>query len=276
MDYRLIYSDDGTLTDYSTDLNGYYSGTAAMTFVASEDKIYVGSLYAFNSLYFKVSTAAASNAGISIKYWDSKVWRSAVEVIDETAGFQSSGYVTWQVDRQYGWNREDTVNASGVANIAALSGVTIYDMHWAEITLASNSVFTLSWIGHIFSNDNDLKTEYPELNNSNLLTAIESGKTDYEEQAVRASQLVVEDLVSQGIIKHSSQLLDRRKLTTVNVCKVAELVYTMLGDDYIDQRRDAKNEYKSRLKRGLWNTDLNNDGNLSLAEARFKQGFGYR
>jgi len=278
MNFRFIHDNNGTLADTSVNVNNYYSGTTgSIAFVAADDKLYIGSIQPFNSMYFKLSTAASTDGGISIKYWDgSTTWRSAVEVHDETVGFTSSGYISWQVDRQYGWSREDTVDGSGAARIAALSSVTIYDMFWAEITFATDETFVLDWIGQIFSNDNELQTEYPELLNTSLLTAIESGKTDYEEQNVRASRILVDDLITKGIIKHQSNILDKDKLTTIAVCKVAELVYNMLGDDYIDQKREARNEYRSRLKKVLFNVDANSDADLSVGERKTKQGFGYR
>ncbi|MCB0421141.1 MAG: hypothetical protein KDD61_09095 [Bdellovibrionales bacterium] len=276
MNYRLLFSDNGTLTDYSYQLNNYYSGSASLAFVASQDKLYIGSLFPFNSMYFKMATGSGSDAGISIKYWDSSQWRSAVEVIDETSGLQSSGFVTWQVDRQNGWVGEDTVNGSGVANITELSSVTIYDMHWVQVTLATDVSFDISWIGHIFCNDNDLFTEYPDFNNANLMTAIKAAKTNFEEQEVRASQILVEDLIANGTIKHESQILDRRKLINACVSKSAEIIYGILGDDYIDQKRDAMNEYKSRIKKDLFAFDINKDGDLSEAESTFRQGYVYR
>ena len=276
MDFRLIHSDNAVLSDKSTALNNYYSGAASITFVAADDKLYIGSLHPFNSIYLKLSAGAGSDAGLSVKYWDSSQWRSVVEVIDETSGMQNSGYLSWQVDRQYGWDRDDTVDANGVANIPALGNVTIYDKFWIEVSMATDVTFTMDWIGQIFSDDNELFTEYPELNNSTLLDIIKTEKTDYEEQNVRASRLLVEDLVARGIIEHQSQILDRTKMTTISVCKAAEIVYTMLGDDYLDQKRAARAEYDKRIKRGLWNVDLNGDGDLSLKETNMKQGFVYR
>jgi len=68
MDFRFLYSDNSVITDYSTDMNNYYGGTATLTFVAADDKLYIGSLHAFNSIYLKPSVMAGSAAGISIKY----------------------------------------------------------------------------------------------------------------------------------------------------------------------------------------------------------------
>jgi hypothetical protein len=59
-----------------------------------------------------------------------------------------------------------------------------------------------------------------------------------------------------------------------NICvsKTAELIYSGLGDDYIDQKTAARNEYKSRLKKDIFKTDKNANGILEPFEERVRQG----
>lgn len=278
MNYRTIYSNNAVLTDFSTEMANYYSGDQAFTFVAAEDYIYLGSLYPFNSVYLKFTTPIVSpGVAPSILYWNGSSWEAPVELIDETKSFTQSGYLTWQINRfKSGWNREDTVDSSGNARITGLGGVTIYDQYWARISMASNCSFALSWAGQMFITDNDLKTEFPELKNSSLMAAIETGKTTWEEQIVRASKLVVEDLINRKVITNQNQLLDRRKLESMAVSKTAELIYQMLGDDYTDQRGSANKEYLRRVDQNILNVDANNDGDLSVNESTTRQGYLYR
>lgn len=277
MNYRAIYSDNGVLSDISTEMADYYSGDATFTFVAAEDYIYLGSLYPFNSIYLKFKTPLVTGVVPSVKYWTGSTWETPVELIDETKLFTQSGYLTWQINRfKSGWSREDTVDSSGNARITGLGGVTIYDQYWARISMASNCTFALSWAGQMFITDNDLKTEFPELKNTSLMAAIETGKTTWEEQIVRASKLVVEDLINRKVITNQNQLLDRRKLESMAVSKTAELIYQMLGDDYTDQRAAANKEYLRRVDQNILNVDMNNDGDLSVNESTARQGYLYR
>jgi hypothetical protein len=62
----------------------------------------------------------------------------------------------------------------------------------------------------------------------------------------------------------------------MTVSKTAELIYTMLGDDYVDQRREANGEYSRRKKLNILNIDSNGDGDLSVKERQNRQGFLYR
>ena len=278
MNYRAIYSNDGTLADFSTEMANYYSGDQAFTFVAAEDYIFLGSLYPFNSVYLKFTTPIASpGVAPSVAYWNGNTWQAPVELIDETKNFTQSGYLTWQINRfKTGWSREDTVTSGGQERVPGLGSVTIYDQYWLRISLAANCAFSLRWLGHLFITDNDLKTEFPELKNTSLLTAIEAGKTTWEEQIVRASKLVVEDLINRKVITNQNQLLDRRKLESMAVSKTAEIIYQMLGDDYTDQRAAANKEYLRRVDQNILAVDMNNDGDLSVDESRFRQGYLYR
>lgn len=277
MNYRTIYSDNAVLADFSTEMASYYSGTKAFTFVAAEDFLYVGSLYPFNSLYLKLSVALVTGVVPTVNYWNGSSWQAPVELIDETKSLTQSGYLTWQINRfKTGWSREDTVNSGGTVRVAGLGGITIYDQYWIRISLASDCAFTLSWLGHMFISDNDLKTEHPELKNTALIGAIESGKTTWEEQIVRASKLVIEDLINRKVITNQSQILDRRKLESMTVSKTAEIIYGLLGDDYIDQKAAANKEYLRRVDQNILSIDMNQDGDLSLKESSFRQGYLYR
>jgi hypothetical protein len=109
-----------------------------------------------------------------------------------------------------------------------------------------------------------------------LLASIETGKTSWEEQIVRASRLVIEDLINRKVIKHQSQILDRTKLETATVSKTAEIIYRLLGDDYVDQRAAAAKQYEERISKTQLAVDLNEDGDLSLKESTFHQGFIFR
>jgi len=270
---RIIYSDNSTLSDWGVELNNFHSGTQTFSFVAAEDYIYVGNVVPFNHFYVKMATASVASSTMSVSYWSGSQWRSAVEVIDETGGLTSDGFVTFVPDRDHGWVNADT-NGTG-QTVTGLTGVTIYDKYWIRLSfnndLTASSI--ISWIGQKFSNDDDLGSEYPELVTSNVLTSFESGKTDWEEQHVRAGELIVRDLIAQKIIYAKGQILERNSFMLASVSKVAELIFTSFGDDYIDQKNAARAEYEKRLNKGIYDVDLNGDGELDPREMVTRQGF---
>lgn len=274
MQYRFIYSDNGLLTDYSTQINNYISSPIDLSINHEQDKIFIGSTFPFNSCYFKISTAASGSMSPSVSYWTGSSYQAAIEVIDETEGLTKSGYLTWQINRaKSSWSREDTQDTSGDERVLHLGDVAIYDMYWTMIEFSSSNDVSLDWIGHKFINDNDLKVEYPSLGNTTLLGAISAGKIDWEEQEIRASRIVIEDLINGRVINDQGQIVDRRKLELMTVSKTAELIYQMLGDDYVDQRREAGTEYAKRLKNNHLNVDVTGNADLSIKERGFRQGY---
>lgn len=271
---RILYSNNGILSDLSYELENYHSESASLNFVAAEDKIYIGSRYPFNSKYLKVDTANAVSSSVSFKYYDGNQFRAVVDTIDETAvsgaTLNRSGHVTFVPNQDYAWVREDSTD------ITEINTVTVYGMFWLEVSFSADIAFELSWIGNLFNTTNDIAAEYPDLVRSNMLIAWEAGKTDWEEQSVIASSLIVDDLVTQGVISSANQLLERRVLRSVAVAKTAELIYTGLGDDYEDQRNVARGEYKKRLHKDLFKVDKNGNGMLDLVEEGVKQGRMHR
>lgn len=279
-DFRILYSDNGTLTDYTTNLDNYHGGTHSFSFVASEDAIYIGSRLPFNHIYLKLgSTVNAETSSMSISYWDSIDWRSAVEVIDETAvsgaSLAQSGFVSWVPDKDYGWIREDT-NYGGI-EITGLTSVEIYDLYWLRINFSADLTadVTLSWAGQKFSDDDDLGTEYADLVRTSVLSAYESGKTDWEEQHIAAAKIIIQDIKKRGLIYDKQQILKWDEFTPAAVSQVAKIIYGGLGNDYLDARSLAVKDYAERIGNVLPTIDKDRNARENTYD-RITQGRLYR
>ena len=279
MNYRIIHSDNGTLKDLSHSLNKYTSGSEVIPLSASEDYLYIGSRYPFNSIYFIVKVANSIATSMSIDYWDGNVWKGAIETTDLTDGFKSNGKISFVPSKQYGWQIDDTVHSNDTTEeILGLGGVVIYDHYWIRIKMSADlsPLTELSWCGMLFAEDADLFLEYPFFDSASIKTAYKAGKTDWQDQFVVASGAVVDDLVSKRIIEHQSQILDTSKLKRPTVAKVAQIIYKALGDDYNDEREAASKEYYSRLNKSIFHVDENNNARLDDEEKGSRQGFCYR
>lgn len=271
---RILYSDNGTITDLTSDINNYHAGSFSLNgFSETQDFIYVGNIAPFNHFYLKLGTANSTSLTLDVDYWNGNSWVSMVEIIDDTKGLTESGFLTFVPDKNKSWINADT-NGTG-QQITGLTSVTIYDRYWVRISLsaAPSAGTELSWVGQLFSSDSDLGSEYPELLSSAVLTSFEAGKTSWEEQSVRAAELVVQDLIRAGIIFSKGQILERHSFMLPSVSKVAELAYSNFGDDYADQKTNARNEYKARMDKTIFDVDLNLDGELQVGEMATKQGF---
>ena len=277
MSYKLIFSDNNSLTDLSTKIKNHRDGEATLPIVASEDYLYIGSRYPFNSIYFKFKTANTNTTTVSVSYWEGNEWTNAVEVIDETNGFKNDGYVTFVPDKnESSWLREDTVQGDGNSEeVQGLGTLVIYDHYWLRLKFSNDlsATTSLNWIGDLFCSDEDMYSEYPIFNSSNLKLAYKAGKTDWENQRIRASDLVISDLVTRNIIEDSGQLLDKDKLKLATVSRTAQIIFNALGDDYVDDTLKAKKEYGERVRENMLSVDKNANARLDVLERRARQGF---
>lgn len=274
---RVIYSDDGTLSDFTYSLNDIYADTQAISLVAADDKIYIGSDLPFNNFYIDIGTTVNAQASVlSIKVWDGSVWNSTVEVYDGTssggASLAQSGVVRCTPNRDKGWGYEDT------DEITELADVTIYDKYWVQLTFSADLTadVVLNWVGNIFSNDNDMQAEFPDLMRTEALTAFETGKTNWREQHQIAGKLIEKDLISKRTIYSADQIFSIEDLALASTQKVASIIYNQLGDDFIDQYKAAEKEYNLRLSKSYIKIDKNKDGNLSKSEKLPISGRIYR
>lgn len=272
---RIIYSNNGVLTDISKQVLNYQTGTYAVaSFVAAEDYIYFGSIAPFNHFYLKLSavSAVASNT-MTIQYWDGQNWIDSSETIDDTAGLTTSGYVTFVPSRNNAWLAEST-NDRG-ESVTGLTTKVIYNLFWARIKLSTDVPlgFTLSWAGQKFSDDNDLGSEFPDLVRASMLASFGATKTDWEEQHVKAAEIMVQDLISAAILDFKDEILVREEFILASVMKVAQIIFRGLGDDYKDQMTDSQAEYLKRLDKSVFRSDKNSNAMLDKQEIKSRTGF---
>ncbi len=274
---KVIFSNNSVLSDITKDIERYNTGSSVVDYTATQDFIYIGDYYPFNSFYTDFITANTQATSPSISYWDGSSWISAIEVIDGTNGFNNKGYITFVPNKNNGWTLEDTVDSSGSENITGLGGVTIYDRYWIRVSFnnSMDALTELKYIGHKFCIDSDLYSEFPEFNNSDMLTGFAAGKTNWDEQQIVASRLVMDNLINRQIISYDSQLLDKNELIRPCVSKTAEIIYKSLGDDYKDDKSAAEIESSKRLNK-VFKVDKNKNATLDIDETKYHQGKMYR
>ena len=274
MKKRIFFSDDGTFTDYTSSLNDYYSGSATFSYVTGEDYWYIGTVLPLNHLYCVVATANDTTASLTVQYWDGSQWQDTVDVIDDTSAsgvsLAQSGFIEWVSRKGDKWGYEDTVNIDATAtNIIGFPLTTVvHDMYWTRWKWNANlkASTIISWIGQLFSTDDDLGAEFPDLVRTNTMAAFESGKTDWKEQAHVAAKVIQKDLIERKTMWDENQILTREDLTLASVQKVAQIIYGALGDDYTDQRDAAAKEYQIRLSKAYVKVDNNKNANVDINE----------
>lgn len=274
---RIIFSDNGTLTDYTKQLNDRYDQDATIGMVSAEDYLYLGSDMPFNSRYIEVAVPNGSAAGIAVEIWTNDAgWVSAADVIDETKSpstdtLGQSGYVTWLPPKDRAWLREDT-NFEG-ESVTGLTDVEIYDLFWARLSVDANidPTTSISYVGHKFADDTDLEVYYPELTNSNTFSAWSSTKANWTDQHLAAAQEVIADIKSMREIFSSNQILERKLFKLPAIHKCAQIIFRAFGDDFKDNYERATKEYKEALDIKYFRSDWNADGLLDSFELGHRQ-----
>jgi len=267
---RIILNKNGTLFDWSHAIGSYSNGIKEETLTASQDSILIGSRLPFNHFYIKLLEETEQLSSLKVSYWSSGGWRSSVEIMDETGSFSRSGFISFTPDKNADWKMEEESKS-----IPELASVIIYDHYWVKVESLSNMTNPVSfeWIGNIFSDDSDLGSEFPDLIKNAVLTSFQAGKSDWQEQHVKAAEIIEQDLINRGIVDGNENILDREWYRNAAVQKTAEIIFGAFGDDYTDQRIQARDEYKLRLVKRLARVDKNKNAIEEPFERKVITGF---
>lgn len=270
---RVLFSDNGTIADWTLAMNDYEADAKTFNYTVSQDYLYAAGDMPFNHKFFDVGTANAVASAVSVHIWWAGAWQAAVDVIDETSvsgvSLAQSGIIRWSTSRLKGWDLEqDSDDVSGLSTVTG-----IYSMYWVRFTwnatLTGSS--TLKYIGHRFANDDHIYSQYPNL--TNLKTAFASGKTNWDEQNFLAGEHIVDDLKAKRIITTSTQILDPELYRDAAVHKAAEIILRGLGDAYEKQRMEAHAQYKRAVGKQSFGVDLNATGNIEQFEKQVDWNF---
>ncbi len=282
MDIRLLHEDNTTLEDKTVDVNNYYSGTPTMDIVAADDYVYIGSRFPFNHLYFKFGTANTAASTITLTVWDGSAWASTKELFDETlssgASWGQNGYISWSTDKATAWGREDTQDASGTELVTGLGSLQIYDHYWIRLAFSADldAGTTLSWVGHLFSDDNHLGAKYPDLVRTNTMNGWDDtdSKSSWEEQHVTAAKEILQELKTKKVIFGAGNILDKSDFRWAAVHKVAEMAYDGMGTSFEDNAVKAMTKYNEALINAIGSAviDKDMDAQPDRDELGFKQG----
>ena len=271
---RIIWSDNGVLKDLTIELNNPYSGSRVVDFVAAEDAIYIGSDLPFNHRYFEMSVVNTLDSSISVSVWTGAQWTAAVNIIDNTslsdASLGQNGIISWVPDKDSAsWNIQQDSD-----DIPDLQGIHIYDLYWARLTFSDdfNPLTALSFIGHKFSQDEDLAGLYPELNTTASKSMFSTGKTNWNAQHILAAEMVIKDLRRKNVIWSRNQIINWELFTNAAVHYVAIIAFRAFGDDYQDNFAQAVKDYSIAMNQLKFEVDLTENGRLDEVERRLQVG----
>ncbi len=263
---RVLFSDNGTLTDLSYQLSDYRSGSAVIPYVAGEDYLYIGSLLPFGHKYIELATVNDQASTISVDIWWANDWVSAVDLMDLTVSgdnsLGASGYVIFSANRLKGWDKElDSEDVTG------LSGTAIHGMYWVRLSWSDDLKATtaIKYIGHKFAADNALYTFYPDLNSASLKTAFASGKTTWDEQHFAAANCIISDLKRRNLIVSGDQIIDFQEFEEAALHKAADIIYSGLNGK-AEFALAARKRYREAMEKDRFGIDQSGDGKVDKSE----------
>jgi len=267
---RVLFSDNGVISDVTITVNDFDEYALTPGIVAAQDYIYIGTTMPFNHKWIEVGTVNSVASVMSVYLWHDSAWQAAVDLVDYTAlsgaTLGRSGIIQFRGDIENGgWTRERlSADVTGIASLA------IYEMYWMRISVsvAPTAGMTLKYIGTRFSKDIDLFAEYPDLNNTALMTAWEAGKTSWADQHVLAADYIVQRLVSGNVINTDNQILDWQLFKSAAVHKTAEIIYGGFGPAMLEHRKAAREAFENSINLNYFNVDKSGDGELTSLEKK--------
>ncbi len=271
IDQRVLFWDDSasSFTDITKEVNTYDTGSASLTFDTG-DYLYIGSFFPINHKFFKI-TANVTAASPTVEVFGASSWDPVVDILDYTessgTSFAQTGILQFTPDRDESWNMvTDTSEEAYLTEFQ--NGPVIYNKYWIRLSFDTPGVSTdLSYVGSMFANESDVFAEYSHLRSSTLLDMWETGKTDWEEQRVLASEYVVTDLKKRSIIIERSQILDISILQEPCVHKTAAMIFSGLGPkNYESEIENALKRYSNAINLQKFEVDANANGQKDRGE----------
>lgn len=261
---RVVHDDNGTLTDKSLD-NSSESTNITGVLVPGEDEYYLGMDIPFNNFFIQMSSNVNDVSSVmSVYYWINNTWQQAVDVLDGTsangASLARSGIVTFSPNRQYHWRKTEDTSDTNANSPTELQGLTIYNMHWIKIVFSGTHTLNtaIKRITYAFTRSERLDNLDTQINE--YQASFETGKTDWDNEIITASESIIQDLKSRKLIRHRGEILRIDELALACDYKTLAVIYNSLGKSFYDKRDWAEDKYKQVIQSSIFTVDVNNDG----------------
>jgi len=265
--FRVFKETGGSFTDLS--LDNQEEGVTLIPAITAADTLYFAQYFPVNNMYFHMgSTANATGGDITIEYWDGTNWRSAVDILDATkvsgAVLGRSGIIQWSPYIDYSWRPVNDTEDSNSPD--ELNSLRIYNSYWYRATFPSglDAGTEIKEITYTFTNDSILDDIDIEINE--FLTSFDSSgsKTDWIDQIITASKMLMTDLKRRGLVMNRGQILRFDDVVMPATYRTLDLIYQNLGPSYMKRRQELRVLYEEALD--IERFTLDKDGNAFVSQ----------
>jgi hypothetical protein len=239
--------------------------SSALTFeLTTAQYLYLGFRQPFTTRYFDMATSNTNACTLTAEFWTGSAWKAVEDLIDETAGFTKSGFISWLNMGLWQYSTQSPVVAANSENSTQID----IEYYWMRIKVSANlsTGTTLQSITNIFCHDLLFGTYYPDiLADSRYLPA---GRDNFMEQYVAAKDHVVRRMRQMAKITDEGDLLDINDVAVAACHATAYIILNPIARDD-ESRAVASAAYKAceaELERGTQAVDTNKDGKIESEE----------
>jgi hypothetical protein len=260
---KVLYSDNGTLSDVSEKLRTWGTPDFSFTWNASQDALYIGKRHKFNSLYCLLSTANENATTMTVSYWNAgqNTWLAFTDLVDETAGFTQDGFIQWEepatatVNQNVAnWDKEEASQITGLTSLTSKE-----ELYWVKVTLsADTTASSIARFCQLLSDDRLLVHAYPE-----IMQYLPSGETTFLKQHELAAMEIANELIVRGRIRHFDQIKRPDDYLLAASFKTIEIIFRPIQGD--ERLAAVKQDFAGKAARALDLVFSNLDANQSEA-----------
>lgn len=261
----IFHDDNSVFADHTDELSDFLRDNISMTLVSAEDYLYIGYRKAFGSIYSELVTANTNANTFTAEYWNGTAWTS-VSLHDETQGFTRSGFMTWDKSSM----ASTTVNS--------------VDKYYLRLKpSADHSSTSVRGINLVFTDDSALKSEFFEIDNSNLLP---SGESSHISTHVASRNHIIQSLRNLGYIRTNTagtdENIDQWDLHDIYEIRQASMYLTLskifftlsdsVDDHWWAKYKEYQHKYEEAFRLAKFSVDSDDDGveDVSEIEESFK------
>lgn len=258
--FDILHDDDGSFLNLSNNLCNFSRGNETVSYVALEDSIYLGFYKPVNSFYASLNTPNTNDVALTVSYFNGS-FSAPDGFVDDTDGFQRSGFVRWDRNQKNSDDDFDEVKTT----------INGSEKYWYKLDFSGDtSAMVINAINILFCEDEDLEREYFEINKF-----LPSGQTSHLLTHVACRDEIIQTLNLQGKTKLNNEsgweegvsafdLLDISQVklaaTYLALAKIMLSVSDQVDDLYLQKSQIYRSKYNDVINSITLEIDRDDDG----------------